>query len=113
MIDATNSAFLIPSEEQTGPAVRTMLIEYPDFPVGGSEHDEILFKQTKPNRRLVGVGHFRQHHARDPERSEIFAHKGAGIGLGKSRVFLGRHHWLVLPDDRRPSRRTALLPASL
>src|SRR3546814_10595449 len=78
MIDAADSAFLYPAEQQRCAAVAAMFGERSKGALGVAEHDEAFAANFDRKRDAIGLGQLGREHHRKPIMAERLAHRRVG-----------------------------------
>jgi len=92
VIDAAQPAFLVAPEKERHAAMRTILLDQPDAPLGVAEGDEFLAHQFDAHRRAVRFGDLARQAGGDPIAPHRIAHRRSGAGTGDQVVFFLREH---------------------
>src|SRR3546814_13658285 len=92
MIDAADSAFLYPAEQQRCAAVAAMFGERSKGALGVAEHDEAFAANFDRKRDAIGLGPLGREHHRKPILAERLAHRRDGPDAAGQFVLVFAEH---------------------
>src|SRR5207248_9224633 len=100
VVHAAQAAFLVATEEEGRPTMRTIRVDNADLTVGISKSDEILAQCAGANRVAVGLRQLVGKQRRKPETPQEFAHWRAPSNTGEQLVLVdGQHAGILRPDS--------------
>ena len=101
VIDAAQPAFLVAPEKERHAAMRAILLDEADAPLGVAEGDEFLAHQLYAHGRAVRFGDLVRQAGGDPIAPHRIAHRRAGADAGDQFVFFRWQHRRIPPRSER------------
>jgi hypothetical protein len=108
VVNATQAALFVATEEETRAAMRTVLIEKADLAVRVAESDQVFAKDAKSNGVRIGRWQLGRKQRRQPEAAKELAHGRTWPGATQKVVLcLTQHACLPVLGDSLPLRQAS------